>query len=180
MLMQLFLVIRRRIPLMSFPLMKRNLFSLLAGAATLFAASTVFALDQPKFAAPPAAQSSAPAQQPQQKLVKIAHLPTAEANREFQANVQLIQAQRQAAVEMNSALEKEKDPKKKAEIKSQLDQLMVKLNENNEKMVKAYGFSLNRNYVMEVEVADVYLVVSEEEAAQLEKQQKAAAAPAKK
>ena len=41
----------------------------------------------------------------------VATLKTAEANREFQANVQLLQAQRQAAVEINSAMEKEKDAK---------------------------------------------------------------------
>jgi len=60
-----------------------------------------------------------------------------EANRQFQANVQLVQAQRQAAVELDAALKKEKDAKKKKELQTQFDAVMKKLNENNEGMQKA-------------------------------------------
>ena len=51
-------------------------------------------------AAQPAAKADAPKAQ---KLVQVSTLNTIEANREFQANVQLLQAQRQAAVELNTA-----------------------------------------------------------------------------
>jgi hypothetical protein len=121
------------------------------------------------------AAPSAPAAK-QQKLLKVSTLNTAEANREFQANVQLIQAQREAAIQINAAMEKETNAAKKKELKGQLDALIAKLNENNEKMRKAYGFSLERNYTLEVEKAHVYMLVTDEEAAKIEATQKAAAA----
>ena len=114
----------------------------------------------------------------QQKLLKVSTLKTAEANREFQANVQLLQAQRQGAIQLNTEMEKETNAAKKKDLKAQLDALMAKLNENNEKMRKAYGFSLDRNYTLEIETAHVYMLVTEEEAAKIEAAQKAA--PAKK
>lgn len=161
--------------------MKRSTLLPLAVAAAILTAGTSFGLDQPSFggksSAPEPTKATPPAKT-EQKLVKVAHLPTAEANREFQTNVQLIQAQRQAAVQLNSAIEKETDPKKKASMQAELDQLMTKLNENNEKMVKAYGFSLNRNYVMEIEASNIYLVVTPEEAEKMEKEKQSA--PAKK
>ncbi len=121
-----------------------------------------------------AAAPAAPAPK-QQKLLKVSTLKTAEANREFQANVQLLQAQRQAAIQLNSEIEKETDAAKKKTLKGQLDALMAKLNENNEKMRNAYGFSLDRNYTLEIETAHVYMLVTDEEAAKIEAAQKAAA-----
>ena len=117
----------------------------------------------------PAAQPAAKADAPKaQKLVQVSTLNTIEANREFQANVQLLQAQRQAAVELNTAIEREKDAAKQKELKGRLDALMTKLNENNALMRKTYGFSLDRNYSVVIEKAHVYMFVTEEEAAQLE------------
>ncbi len=117
----------------------------------------------------PAAQPAAKADTPKaQKLVQVSTLNTIEANREFQANVQLLQAQRQAAVELNTAIEREKDAAKQKELKGRLEALMAKLNENNALMRKTYGFSLDRNYSVVIEKAHVYMFVTEEEAAQLE------------
>jgi hypothetical protein len=146
--------------------MKRN--SLLSLVAGLLLVPAVIAADAKKADAKPAA--------PVQKLVKVSTLSTIEANREFQANVQLVQAQRQAAVQIQAALEKETDAAKKKELKGQFDAVMAKLNENNDAMRKAYGFSLDRNYTLEIEKAHVYMLVTEEEAAKLE----AAAKPAAK
>ncbi len=117
----------------------------------------------------PAAQPATKADAPKaQKLVQVSTLNTIDANREFQANVQLLQAQRQAAVELNTAIEREKDAAKQKELKGRLDALMTKLNENNALMRKTYGFSLDRNYSVVIEKAHVYMFVTEEEAAQLE------------
>lgn len=117
----------------------------------------------------PAAQPAAKADAPKaQKLVQVSSLNTIEANREFQANVQLLQAQRQAAVELNTAIEREKDAAKQKELKGRLEALMAKLNENNALMRKTYGFSLDRNYSVVIEKAHVYMFVTEEEAAQIE------------
>lgn len=139
--------------------------SLSLGAA-LFVAGAIIGHSA---ATPPPA---APAEKPQ-KLVRVSTLNSIDANREFQANVQVMQAQRQAAVELNAAIEKEKDATKKAELKKQLDTLMAKLNENNDTMRKTYGFSLERNYTLVIEKAHVYMLVSEEEAAKIEKAQSA-------
>ena len=49
------------------------------------------------------------------------------------------------------------------------------MTDDNQKMVKAYGFSLDRAYTLSVEKADVYMIVSDEEAAKIEKTQAAAA-----
>lgn len=146
--------------------------SLVLGAGVLFTAGHVLGQNKAAPAAPaPAAK--------QQRVVKIATLGTPELNREFQANVQFMQAQRQAATELNVAWDKEKDPKKKAELKVKLDQLLAQLNENNEKMIKAYGFSLNRNYTIEIVSSNIYTFVTDEEFAALEKVQKAEAEKAK-
>ncbi len=118
-------------------------------------------------------QSAAPATRP----VLVSTLRTVEANKEFQTNVQIMQAKRQQVIETGAALEKETDAAKKKELKAKLDDLLVKLNEDNQKMIKAYGFSLERNYVLVPEVAHVYMIVTEEEAARFEK---AAAQAAKK
>lgn len=157
--------------------MKKSTLLTLGLTGSLLAA-VAFAADTKKAAPAPAA---APAAQPQQqKLIRVATLKSIEANREFQANVQLLQAQRQQAVELNSAMEKETNATKKKELKAKVDEMMAKLNENNDKMVKAYGFSLNRNYTMVVETSHVYMLVSDEEAAKFEKEQAAADAAAAK
>lgn len=154
--------------------MKRLTLTTVATCATLLSAG--YLVGQNKGANAPQAT-----EQPM-KLVRVATLSSVEANREFQANVQLLQMQRQAAVEINGAMEKEKDAKKKNELKTQLDQLLARLNENNEKMQKAYGFSLARNYTMEIEKSHIYMQVTDEEAAKIDKAQKEAAkkAPAAK
>jgi len=156
--------------------MKKSILTMLGLGACLLV-SGLAAADAKKATPAPAA----PAAEKPQKLVRVSTLKTVEANREFQGNVQIMQAQRQAAVELNAAVEKETNAAKKKELKAKLDDTMAKLNENNQKMVKAYGFSLDRNYTLVIETAHVYMLVSDEEAAKIEKEQAAAAAaPAKK
>ena len=149
--------------------MKRTTLTLLAlGAAILVANSTFAADDQPQ-------QSAAQAPK-EQKVVKVLTLNNAKAIQEFESNVQLVQAQRLAAEKLNTDMQSEKDVWKKAEMKKKLDDLMKQLNENNQQMVKHYGFSLTRNYIMQPDSASVYMVVSDEEAAKFEAEQKAQAA----
>lgn len=155
-------------------IMKRTTLTLLALGTSLLTGGYMLGQGQPKATAPAPAAAA-----PQQKLVRVATLNNVQANREFQSNVQLLQSQRQAAIELNSAWEKEKDATKKKELKAQLDALMAKLNENNQAMVKTYGFSLDRNYAMEIEVAHVYMLVSDEEAAKIEQAEKAKTATEK-
>ena len=124
-------------------------------------------------AAAPAA--AAPAAQKQQKLLKVCSLTTAQGFQEFQANVQVVQTQRQLVIDANAAYEKETNASKKKELKAKLDELLAKLNENNQTMIKTYGFSLERSYTVSVEKADVYMLVTDEEAAKIEKAQADAA-----
>ncbi len=137
--------------------------------ASLWAADTV---TFPGSTAP----APAPATPKQQKLVKVCSLNTAQGFQEFQANVQVMQTQRQLAIEANTAYEKETNAAKKKELKAKLDELLAKLNENNQTMIKTYGFSLDRSYTVAVEKADVYMLVTDEEAAKIEKTQAETAA----
>ena len=152
--------------------MKKSIVAVLGLSACLLV-SGLIAADSKKAA--DTKKAAAPAAEKPQKLVRVSTLKTVEANREFQANVQVMQAQRQAAVELNAAHDKETNATKKKEIKAKLDEALAKLNENNQKMVKAYGFSLDRNYTLVIETAHVYMFVSDEEAAKIEKEQAAAA-----
>ncbi len=150
--------------------MNRNLRSLLSLGLALAAGSLAFG--QTKSSPPAAAPAPAPKET---KLVRVATLASVKANQEFQTNLQLVQAQRQAAMQLDAAVGKETDAAKKKELKKQLDAALAKLNENNAAMQKAYGFSLTRNYTMEIETSHIYLMVTEEEAAKIEQEQKAQA-----
>ena len=152
----------------------RSLRLLTAGTLLVAAAQLIAAETAAKNAATPAAEAKP------QKLVRVSTLNTIEANREFQNNVQLLQAQRQAVIELNAAHEKETNPLKKKELKSQADAILAKLNENNEKMRKTYGFSIDRNYTVVIETSHVYMFVTDEEAAKIEAAAKAEAAKQKK
>lgn len=118
------------------------------------------------------------------KLVKVSSLTSIEANQEFQRNVQIMQQQRQALSELKQQTDKETNPAKKKELQAKLDDALKMLNENNQKMFKAYGFSLERNYQLVIETSHILMLVTDEEAAKIEKEQAAAAAkaatPAKK
>lgn len=103
--------------------------------------------------------------QKQDQFVKVSTLNSIEANQEFQRNVQIVQAQRQQAIQLNISIEKETDPTKKSELNEQLETLTEKLNENNRLMLERYGFTLNRNYQMVVEKSHIYMFVTDEEAA---------------
>ena len=155
--------------------MTTRILRLLTSAAALAAAAEITAAEAAsKNAAAPAAETK------QQKLVRVSTLATVEANREFQANVQLVQAQRQAAIEISAAHDKETNAVKKKELKAQLDAVLAKLNENNDKMRSTYGFSIDRNYTLVIEKAHVYMFVTDEEAAKIEAAAKAEAAKQKK
>lgn len=151
--------------------MKRTILTFLALSASLVTAGYLIGQTN-KAASTPAAAAAAPAAKPQH-LFKVVSLEDATAVREFQRNVQLVQSQRQAVIELLSAIEKEKDAKQKAEYEKKKDEVLARLQQNNDAMVKNYGFSLERNYTMEIERASIYMLVTPEEAAKLEAEQKA-------
>ena len=142
-------------------------------SASLWAAETV---SFPGSSATPAAAPAATPTPKQQKLLKVCSISTAQGFQEFQANVQVVQTQRQLVIEANTSYEKETNATKKKELKGKLDEMLAKLNENNQTMIKTYGFSLERSYTVSVEKADVYMLVTDEEAAKIEKAQAETAA----
>lgn len=146
--------------------MKRPILTSLALGASLLTAGYLIGQTNK------AGSTPAPAAK-QQRLIKVVTLNDATANREFQQNVQLVQAQRQAILELQAAMEKEKDAKQKAEYQKKRDELLTKLQQNNDAMIKNYGFSLERNYTMEIERSSIYMMVTDEEAAKIEADQKA-------
>jgi len=89
-----------------------------------------------------------------QKLARVATLNSVQANQEFQRNVRIMRAQRLKIIELQN---------KKA-AKAAIDAELAKLNNDNQKMFKTYGYSLLRNYTLVVEKAHVYMFVSDEEA----------------
>ncbi len=110
------------------------------------------------------------AKDPQQKLVKISTLGSIEANQEFQRNVQIMQAQRQRVVQLQRQIEETQTKDLKINLKKELESALDKLNKDNKKMAVTYGFSLNRNYMLVVEKAHIYMAVSEDEARKIEKE----------
>lgn len=101
------------------------------------------------------------------RLVKIATLNSVEANQEFQRNVKIMQAARENAFQLKAKFEECSDPDEKVKLHQAFEQAMESLNENNEKMIQHYGFSLNRNYIMVIERAHIYMQVTPEEAEQI-------------
>ncbi len=116
---------------------------------------------------------SAAAAQPQQqqKFIRVSTLNTREANQEFEQNVRLVQAQRQQAIELNNAIQSAQTDAAKEALQKELDQVMAKLNENNQKMLQAYGFTLTRSYTRVIETSSIFMLVSDEEAKQFEEAQ---------
>ncbi|MFT5127682.1 MAG: NADH:ubiquinone oxidoreductase subunit 6 (subunit J) [Rhodothermales bacterium] len=102
------------------------------------------------------------------KLVRVATLNSIQANQEFQRNVSVMQAQRQRIVELQTQLETAKAAEK-AGIQKDIDDTLKKLNGDNQTMFKTYGYSLLRNYTLVVETAHIYMFVSDEEAAKIDK-----------
>lgn len=100
----------------------------------------------------------------QARLVKVATLSTVEANQEFQRNVQIMQGLRKQAMDLKAAIDDAATESERASLEAELEELVERLNENNQKMIEAYGFSLTRNYVLVIEQSHIYMSVSEEEA----------------
>ncbi|WP_041279015.1 hypothetical protein [Desulfotalea psychrophila] len=111
-------------------------------------------------------------QQVEQKLVKVSTLSSVEANQEFQKNVQIMQLERQRVIQLQNQLKQAQTKDLKMSLKKEIDVAVKKINEDNNMMIKTYGFSLNRNYVLVVEKAHIYMTVSEDENKKIVAEQK--------
>ena len=116
-----------------------------------------------------------PETKPEDLLVKendkfrlIAVIPGVEENNNFRRNVQLVQAQRNQLVQMKEA-EKTATDEQKTKLEEEIKKAEETLLKNNEEMTKRYGFSLARDYLMEVEESKLYTLVNEEQFLKAEK-----------
>ena len=77
--------------------------------------------------------------------------------------MQLVQNQRQRLAQLQQAKEQTKEADAKAKLDDEFKKSEETLVKNNNEMAKTYGFSLVRNYVMEIEEAKLYMGVTDEE-----------------
>jgi uncharacterized membrane protein YhiD involved in acid resistance len=98
-----------------------------------------------------------------QKLALVATIKTAATNREFQNNVQVVQNQRNAATDLKRRLDQALTLGEKDALQKKLDETLKSLNSNNALMVKTYGFSLLRNYVIHFINTRLYTPLTDEE-----------------
>ena len=102
----------------------------------------------------------------QTSLVKISTIEGKAANDEFTRNVQVLQAERQDIVKLNTATNSAAaGSEARKELQTQLDAAVARLDADNKTMAKTYGYSILRNYVRIPEVSEIYIVLTEEEMA---------------
>ena len=97
------------------------------------------------------------------RFAHIATIAGVAENNIFRQNVQLVQAQRNRLVQLKAAVDQTKDADAKKKLEDEFKKSEETLLKNNEEMAKVYGFSLVRNYVMEIEEAKLYMAVTDEE-----------------
>jgi len=113
--------------------------------------------------ATPAAETSG-----DQSLVLVSTINGIEANNEFQRNVDLVQSQRQLVISLNDQIALATTAETRAALQEQYEQALAKLNANNKIMLENYGYSLNRNYVRVIDKSQIFMAVTNEEAANVE------------
>ncbi len=102
----------------------------------------------------------------QTSLVKISTIEGKAANDDFTRNVQVLQAERQEIVKLNTATnEAAAGSAARKALQTQLDAAVARLDTDNKTMAKTYGYSILRNYVRIPEVSEIYIVLTEEEIA---------------
>lgn len=97
------------------------------------------------------------------KFAHIATIAGVPENNIFRQNVQLVQNQRQRLVQLKAAIDQAGAAADKTKLEEEFKKSEETLIKNNEEMSKTYGFSLTRNYVMEIEESKLFMAVTEEE-----------------
>lgn len=111
------------------------------------------------------------------KFAHVATIAGVAENNIFRQNVQLVQTQRQRLVQLKAAIDQTKDAEAKKKLEDEFKKSEETLVKNNEEMTKTYGFSLVRNYVMEIEESKLFMAVTEEEFAKQKAESEKAGAP---
>ncbi len=102
---------------------------------------------------------------------------------QFDQFAKVLQARRDAVVQLNGLLQRAASAEEKTRIQTQLDQTLELLNKGNKEMVESVGYSITHNYEVEVLEAKFVILLNQDEVNQIQglianAQQQAAAAPA--
>jgi ribosomal protein L12E/L44/L45/RPP1/RPP2 len=103
---------------------------------------------------------------------------------QFDQFAKVLQARRDAVVQLNGLLQRSSNEEEKARIQTQLDQTLELLNKGNKEMVESVGYSITHNYEVEVLEAKFVILLNQDEVNQIQglianaQQQAATAAPA--
>jgi len=102
---------------------------------------------------------------------------------QFDQFAKVLQARRDAVVQLTELLKRAEKDEDKARIQTQLDQTLELLNKGNKEMAESVGYSITHNYEVEVLECKFVILLNQDEVNQIEglirgAQQQAAAAPA--
>jgi len=102
---------------------------------------------------------------------------------QFDQFAKVLQARRDAAIQLTQLLKRAEKDEDKARIQTQLDQTLELLNKGNKEMAESVGYSITHNYEVEVLESKFVILLNQEEVTQVQgalanAQQQAAAAPA--
>ena len=102
---------------------------------------------------------------------------------QFDQFAKVLQARRDAAIQLTELLKRAEKEEDKTRIKTQLDQTLELLNKGNKEMADSVGYSITHNYEVEVLELKFVILLNQEEVNQVQSlianaQQQAAAAPA--
>ncbi len=113
---------------------------------------------------------------------KLLHVSTLRgpAVQSFERDVKIIQANREAAVQLRAQAERLPEGEDKTKAQEAFAAAEKKLNEDNATMAKTYGFSLTRNYVADIQAGIFFVALTKEEAERALAQQQAEAGEAPK
>lgn len=98
-----------------------------------------------------------------QKFVHVSSINTADANAQFIQNVQLVQRQRQMMVELDKRAKTALTEEERKAATEKIKEIGKKLDENNQAMAKAYGYSLTRDYLHQIIKTRIFLKLNEDE-----------------
>lgn len=104
---------------------------------------------------------------PENGYVPLITINNADANAEFQKNVQVIERMRQQIVQAEQALQDATNEAEKAELQASIKAATEKLSQANAVMAETYKYSLNRKYQYAVEASDLYLQLTRAEMSEL-------------
>ena len=103
---------------------------------------------------------------------------------QFDQFAKVLQARRDAVIQLNGLLQRATSAEEKTRIQTQLDQTLELLNKGNKEMVESVGYSITHNYEVEVLEAKFVILLNQDEVNQIQglianaQQQAATAAPA--